>query len=434
MKEIIKKFSVKVSLDDINQHFYMYGGNIINDELFLSDIITNEDKKRNLMMILVNSNINPQNENSSIAKSKIVICPKCNECINLKIKNYKISLYGCKKNHNIDDILFKDFLETQNVDLKKIICDNCKEKNKNDSFNHEFYKCVTCNKNLCVLCKSVHEKDHKIFDYDKRYSLCKFHSEFYYSYCKECNLNLCINCEKKHLNHQLIYFGTILPDIDDAKNKLKDFRNQLNKFKKSINDIIERLDLVKDNMEKYYELFNHTIENMENKDRNYEIINNINEIQNTDVFNDLNNINRENNFKNKINFIFDISDKIGILNKDEITLIYMIGTNDNSIKIFDSEFVNNNKNNCKILYENKEYELMEIFQIDNIKNKEKLIIKLKGIKKITNANKMFYECFHLYSVPDINNWDISQLSEMNEMFKGCEQCINIPKKFIINKI
>lgn len=119
MKEIIKKFSVKVSLDDISQHFYMYGGNIINDELILSDIITNEDKKRNLMMILVNSNINPKNGNSSIAKSKIVICPKCNECINLKIKNYKISLYGCKKNHNIDYILFKDFLETQNIDLKK---------------------------------------------------------------------------------------------------------------------------------------------------------------------------------------------------------------------------------------------------------------------------------------------------------------------------
>ena len=35
MNEIIKKFSVKVSLDDISQHFYMYGGNIINDELIL---------------------------------------------------------------------------------------------------------------------------------------------------------------------------------------------------------------------------------------------------------------------------------------------------------------------------------------------------------------------------------------------------------------
>ena len=82
------------------------------------------------MNILVNSFLNNhQNETNSIIKSNEVICPKCLEEIKLKIKNYKISLYECKNGHNIDDIYFKDFLNTQNIDLKKIICNNCNIRN-----------------------------------------------------------------------------------------------------------------------------------------------------------------------------------------------------------------------------------------------------------------------------------------------------------------
>ena len=49
-------------------------------------------------------------------KSREIICPKCLEIINIKIDNYKLSLYDCKNGHKINDINFKDFPITQKID------------------------------------------------------------------------------------------------------------------------------------------------------------------------------------------------------------------------------------------------------------------------------------------------------------------------------
>ena len=64
---------------------------------------------------------------------------------------------------------------------------------------------------------------------------------------------------------------------------------------------------------------------------------------------------------------------------NEIKIIYNISKNENNIKIFGKEFVKYNKNNCKIIYENKEYELKEEFKLKN-NIKDKLEIRLKIIK------------------------------------------------------
>ena len=111
-------------------------------------------------------------------------------------------------------------------------------------------------------------------------------------------------------------------------------------------------------------------------------------------------------------------------------MIYNIEKNSNFVKLFDSEFVNNNKNNCKIIFGNKEYTLTENFEIKNDDmQEEKLEMKLTGVSTITNASKMFYECKQLYSLPDIDKWDLSNVKEKNEMFNECKQCDNILKKF-----
>ena len=109
MKNIIDKFIVKTSADR-NIIYFLYGGTIIKEEQFLFEIISREDKLRNQMNILVNS-ISDENQNkiSPIIKSKEVICPKCFENINLKIFNYKISLFDCKNGHSFKELLFKDF-------------------------------------------------------------------------------------------------------------------------------------------------------------------------------------------------------------------------------------------------------------------------------------------------------------------------------------
>ena len=93
------------------------------------------------MNILVHSLLdNRNNEINSIIQSKEIICPKCLEIINIKIDNYKISLYDCKNGHKINDINFKDFPITQKIDLKNIICnDKCNQNNKFNSYNNQFY-------------------------------------------------------------------------------------------------------------------------------------------------------------------------------------------------------------------------------------------------------------------------------------------------------
>ena len=406
MKDIIDRFIVK-SLTNKKEIYFLYGGNVIKEESFLSEIISNEDKNRNQMNVLVNSLTdsvdNRDNENNSIIKSKAVICPKCLEHINLKIKNNKISILDCKNQHSIDDILFKDFGKIQNIDLRKIICNNCNQNNKYESYNKQFYKCLTCQKNICVLCKSLHDKTHNIIDYDMYNSFCNIHFEPFNSYCKNCKINLCIKCEANHKKHKKIYYGNILPDqkeINKRKDNMKIYISQINK---DIEDIINRLLEFKKNINNYYQIFNDIIENMENKNRNYEILNNIIEISNNDVMKNIKYVAEEKKISKKAALILDITEKQGKIIDDELALIYKIGKNDKFIKILDSDFVKNNKNICKIIHEGKEIELKEYLDVGQ--KKEKIIIKLKGIEKMNNTNNMLYGCNSLESMSEFIKWD-----------------------------
>ena len=428
MSDIIKRFITKTKAKK-NSIFFLYAGNTINEESILSDIVRKEDRNRNQMNILVNSiSDNPNIVTNSIIKSKEIICPKCLEEINMKINNYSISLYECKNDHKFNDINFKDFTNSQNIDLKNIICNICNQKNKYNSYNNQFYKCFTCDKNLCPLCKSQHDKTHNINDWEKRNSICKLHFESYISYCKSCKKNLCMKCEKEHSQHKKVYYGDILPDNNEIKFRKDELGKYIYELNENINSIIKRLNQYKESINDFYTIYNDIINNVENKNRNYEILNNIIEINNNIIIKDIKNIIEEKDEKNKFNLILDISNKIGKKNNDEITLIYKINKNDKKIKIFDETFVNNNKDICKIIYNNQEIELKEYF--DTEPNNEKLEIKLKGINKVSNASKIFNDCLNLESILDIVKWDLSNVTERNEMFKGCNKNLIIPKEFL----
>ena len=100
IKDILKRYANKVGID-ITKVFFVYNGNIINDDnIILNEILNEEDKRRNIMNILVNE-INKTIIKENIKESKEIICPKCNENILIKINEYKINLFNCKNNHNI---------------------------------------------------------------------------------------------------------------------------------------------------------------------------------------------------------------------------------------------------------------------------------------------------------------------------------------------
>jgi hypothetical protein len=138
------------------------------------------------MNIIVNDNNNNIDKNNiSIKKSKDIICPICNENIKLYIEDYNIFLYECKNKHEIDNILINEFEETQKIDISKIKCEECKEKNKNETYNNQFYRCNICKINICPICKLKHNKEHNIIDYDNKNYICEKHNEIYNLYCKE---------------------------------------------------------------------------------------------------------------------------------------------------------------------------------------------------------------------------------------------------------
>ena len=80
-------------------------------------------------------------------------------------------------------------------------------------------------------------------------------------------------------------------------------------------------------------------------------------------------------------------------------------TKNRDIKLFDSRFVDVNKDKCKIIYNGKVYELTEYFKFDNNNNNNKqngsIKIQLRINNNITNLSYMFYKCEELLSISDI---------------------------------
>ena len=117
------------------------------------------------------------------------------------------------------------------------------------------------------------------------------------------------------------------------------------------------------------------------------------------------------------------------MNFDEINIIYKVNKDDNEVKIFDSGFVERNKNKCKIINLGKEEELKEKIKIYTSwfsKKMDKLEIKLKGILNITDASNMFSYCSSLSSLPDISKWNTSNVTNMSFMFSWCSSLSSLP--------
>ena len=126
--------------------------------------------------------------------------------------------------------------------------------------------------------------------------------------------------------------------------------------------------------------------------------------------------------------------------KSEIKIIYDINNEDEEdeeeeqiINIFGTEFVKNNKNKCKMIIDNKEYEISEKYNIENYNDKI-LKIKLKVIENVTDMSYMFKRCSSLLSLPDISKWNTNNVTNMSVMFYGLKNYIQIPSKFLKYKL
>ena len=224
MENIITNYLQRIG-NEGNNLYYLYNGNIINRELTFNELANNLDTNNRTMRILVYRIDEDKNE----IISKDIICPECKENILLNIKNFKINLSGCKNKHNINNILLNKYDETQKIDISNIKCNICNQNNINNILNNKFYICCTCNKNLCFLCKSNHDNEHAIINYDNKNYICQKHIEPFTKYCKKCKQDICIVCEAEHNNHEIF-------DLSKIKKKKNDLVKETEKLKKIINE------------------------------------------------------------------------------------------------------------------------------------------------------------------------------------------------------
>ena len=346
MKDIINKYIIKTEKNN-NNIYYLYNGDKIKEELSFNEQANENDNKRKKMNILVYIKEENINNKENIIKSKDVICPECKENILINIKDYRVNLYECKNNHTKNNISLEEYENTQKIDISKIKCDKCKDKNLGNIFNNEFYICNTCNIKLCPLCKSQHNNNnHNIINYKNKNYICNKHNSNYIKYCKECEENMCILCEKEHKNHNIIYLEYIILEKHEILKQKVDLLNIIDELRNNIEEIKNKFTEVLNTIEIYYKINEDIINNYENKKINYYILKNINEIKenNKKIIKDLNNINNENDEIKTFNYIMNIYDNI---NYEYKTKKYENGDE------YIGEFKNNKRNGKGIIYYNK---------------------------------------------------------------------------------
>ena len=100
------------------------------------------------------------------------------------------------------------------------------------------------------------------------------------------------------------------------------------------------------------------------------------------------------------------------------------------IKLFGEEFVKNNKDKCKILFQKTEYDLVDYFKLPEINNAKTIEIQLNGIKDVTNISGMFSYNYKLLSSNNISEWNTINIKDMSRAFSGC---FNLPNLTGISK-
>jgi len=290
-KNICQKFSTKANIN-LPSAYFMYDSKVIDLQLTYEQIVKGDDKRDNKMTVLVELNQDGNYKNKNMIISKEIICPTCQENCLIKLKDYKFDL-NCKNKHEFNDILLNEYNKYQTVDLSKIICEDCKQKNKSNVFENKFYKCISCKKNICPLCKSKHNQDHDIIDYEQKDFICIIHNEKFTSYCKNCKLNLCIECESSHQDKEnIVMYRDILPDKDKIASQINELRIMIDQYKEVIDKIKNELDDIIKNYEIYYLINDNLMKIYQKKNRNYQILSNLKEISNNNIniLNDLKNI------------------------------------------------------------------------------------------------------------------------------------------------
>ena len=310
MKDIFAKYVSKIRID-ISKVVFLYGGNTINGDLMVNEL-DNGTNKLNILVCEIDDIDEDKKQEVKLKKSNNIVCSTCKGLCRMEMKGYKIALSECENGHLINDIFINNFNETQYIDESKIICDDCKSKNKNESYNNQFFYCCECKQNLCALCKFNHEKkNHKIIDYEKKNYICDKHIDNYISYCVNCSKNLCFYCETEHdTNHIINSYKNITPSKTELNENMNQFQEKVEIFNETIENIVKIMNELKENIEKYNEIFINIFNNFNLENRNYNVLRNINELMNNNIMQDINDICNNTNIYSQFKILINMYQKM----------------------------------------------------------------------------------------------------------------------------
>ena len=423
LSTVFQKFSIKVEIKR-EYLFFLNNGKILTDVMTEADVALNQNMKK-IITVIDNS---PKDESKEvIITSKEIICPQCKESASISMQDYHIIISNCKNGHTTEYIKLKDFEETQKIDISKIFYEKCSNKNMGNVSGNIFFRCIDCKLNLCPLCKSRHNQNHMVLNYENKIFICEEHGESFISYCFSCKKNLCFQCGDKHIKHDIKYFNQMVKENNKEKIKenLDKFRNDIDKLKKDVKNICDIFNKVIDNFEYLYSIKKNIMENMDKKFRNFQTLNNQEFIYNNEE--DLVNIVNSKNIENQVICILKTYQK---MTKYEYSLIikYKINNKDKKLKIFGEDFVKINKENCSIIIDNQESELSEYINLEkyNIPENNLFEIKLVGINNIKKAYCMFYKCSSLISLPNFDQWDTNNVTDLYRLFSECSSLESLP--------
>ena len=468
-QDVVNKFIQKTSIDP-NSIYYIANAQPVDLESTVEKQMNQNNKQNNKLSVLVNSlEQNDEFKEKVIVQSKDIICPECKEPCRYTIDNGQIKLLECINNHTSSNIKFVDFWKTQEINISEIICDICKFKNKGNSYNHEFFFCLSCKNNICLLCKPKHDSNHNIIKYDQKNYICQKHNDVFIKYCEDCHMNICFSCDTDHAEHKTITLVDLKPDLEESKKRMEDIKSMIDELTNQINEITNKFNELIKALKMYYEINNNILKNYEVKNRNYQVLQNINEIINNKMYEKIKDIIENNVLKHKLGDIIELYNNINNENKEmkndineketkvvqekdrndkiknsqkklknssllkdkekeeklnEMTLVYNIKNKD-KIRIFGSIFAVNNKDNCYLMISGVRNGLSEYLYLNNNKN-DTIEIKLIEIKPITDMSNMFDDCVALISLPDFHNWNTKNVVDMHDMFYKCLRLKTLP--------
>ena len=369
MKDVIQRFCNKAKVDK-SKIYCLYSGMLLDENAVVKNLIKSKNKDDKIVILVYPIDNRYTQIKEEKVKQSNIICPQCQDIATIKIQNYKISI-NCRNNHKTDNMFLKDFETSQKIDESKIVCEKCKQKNKSNSYNKEFFICLQCNISLCPLCKSTHNSNHSIIKYDQKPYICFEHEDTFSSYCKLCKVNLCTACENKHSGHDIISLGKLFPDKKELNQKIEDFKVNFGKLKKDVNNLIEILNTFLKNIEIFYNMNKNINNSFTNKLKNYEYLNSIQEINNNGILNDIIKIVNENNKYYKFKQILYIYNNMVLKEINNISGINninnnIVNNNFSGINNINNNMENNNNNNNFI--NNNFNSSMMNFNINNANN------------------------------------------------------------------